>query len=183
GTETGSFFRLVMKKSLIKLFVLALIPLIPFMSVTNAQYHDSESSTGNYFAASSLDFSLRNQADDVQTSPLFSEQKLRLETKLEKSIRVVKESGMNFDYYPTFIYQSGNVYVCEALELTAERDGNEVYNGSLKDFDLASESASLTGNEDLWKFSLENSDDDIELQGETCGFDLKFSAEKLGFSD
>ncbi len=172
-----------MKKTLIKLLLLVLLPLIPLMSISNAQYHDTEKAAGNYFAASSLDFELRNQENHVQTEPFFDLKKIKIGNVSEKSITVVNKGQMDLTYYPAFDYTDGSMAVCNALELTAARDGDTVYTGTLADFTMSTASAALTGTDDSWKFTLVNHDDAVTLQGKTCEFDIVFKSVDTGFSD
>lgn len=172
-----------MKRLLIKIIMLAALPLIPFMSVSNAQFHDKETLAQHTFSARSLDFELRNTQNQPQTEPLFDVKKMKLGKESKASVKVTNIGSETFSYYPSFEYTGGMIHVCDALTITADVDGTEVYSGPLNDFNLASKSAALSGSSDLWKFTLINTDDDPTLQGKQCEFALVFTSTGQSFSD
>lgn len=176
-----------MKNTVFKIIILFLLPLIPMMGVTNAVLRDSETSYGSSFKASNLDMELTHQNGNLYTGLLLNKSKLKKDEVLQKNIYVKKSGNLAFHYYPEFVFINGTADVCEELELTVEKEGNEIYSGDLTDFDLSSQSAQITEDMDAWKFSLLHEIEDTDLQGQNCEFDIKFNsfqnADKSGFSD
>ncbi|HRN96390.1 MAG TPA: hypothetical protein PLD54_03015 [Candidatus Levybacteria bacterium] len=176
-----------MKNRILKFCILIFLPLIPMMSISNATLLNTEITKQNIFKADSLDFELTNQNGDTHTGLFFDKKKLKKDEVMEKNIFVTKKGDLNFYYYPEFKYISGNDEVCDELTLIAQKEGNEVYSGSLSEFNLATESAQITGNADEWKFIVTHTNENKELQGDSCKFDIQFLAfqnlDKSGFSD
>ena len=178
---------LVMKNLIVKSLIVTILLLMPYMWISNAQYLDEENSIGNTFAASSLDLQLKDTENNLITTPFFDNQKIKKDEEIEKEAKVVNGGSLAFYYSPKFEFKTGVEDVCAATNLVVERDGDEVYDGALSDFDLSSTLVQITGGEDVWSFKLKNENSDISLQGENCEFEIKFSAFQnnlsTGFSD
>lgn len=176
-----------MSKLLVKILLAIILLVMPFIYISNAEYIDNEASNGNTFSASSLDLELRDPNGFLITIPLFDNQKIKEDEEIEKEFKVVSAGSITFYYFAKCEFKSGDEEVCQATNLVAERDGVEVYDGALSDFDLTGSSTQVTAGEDQWSFVLKNENSDINLQGENCEFDIKFMAYQnsvsTGFSD
>jgi hypothetical protein len=175
-----------MKNLIVKTFVVTILLLLPYIGISNAVYLDEEKSAGNSFSADSLDFELRDMNNNLIIENLF-DQKIKKDEEIEKKAKVVKTGSLSFYYFAEFIFKTGDEDVCSEVNLKVKKDDHEVFAGNLSDFDLSSESAQLTGAEDVWSFTLKNENTDTALQGENCEFDIRFSAYQMslntGFSD
>lgn len=171
-----------MKKAILNLILLLNLSLLPLFSVTNASFFDNEIAYLPTLTASSLDFELIDQVGNPITE-LFNEDWWTNDAPVEEKVVVKNLGSQTFSYYPAFVFKNGESQVCKGLRLTANRDSVDVYAGQLNELTVPSLAAQLTGTEDLWIFTLENTNDDTSIQGKTCEFELKFSTVGSGFSD
>lgn len=176
-----------MKRIIIKLTTLLFFILVTFITITQAQYYDAEK-TNNNFTATTLDFELQGSVGNKYTGSFFDESKLEQETTLTKSITVVKKGELGIHYAPHYEYKEGSEDLCNDLKLTASKNGTQKFTGSLSTFNLATQSAYMDATPDEWEFSIANENDNVEIQGLTCTFDIVFNAyqnsnNQLGFSD
>ncbi len=176
-----------MKERISKLILLLILPLVPFTGISNALLYDTESSMNNSFSAASLDITLLDAGGDEISGLLFDKNKLKGDEELIQKIKVSNSGTLDFYYHPEFELKNGNLNVCEGISLKASKEGSEVYEGSLKDFNLATMSAQITNSTDEWEFALTHENSDESLQGEICEFNIAFLAyqniDNTGFSD
>ncbi len=176
-----------MKNRILKLLMLVLLPLIPFMGISNAEYYDKETVASNNLSATSLNMILQNGEGDTYSGLLFHSDKLKENETLEKKIYVAKDGGLNFYYYPEFKFKNGNESVCSGLNVVVKKEGTEVYHGILKEFNQVAEPVQLAGTKHAWEFGVSHENKDINLQGKKCEFDIVFKAfqnvDYTGFSD
>lgn len=176
-----------MKNRIIKLLILLILPLVPYMGITNAQYYDLENSDGNSFSAGSLELELQDEYGGEYLGFFFDKEKLKVDEKISKIINIVKTGSVIFYYHPKFEFVGGKDSVCSELQIIAKKDGGEVYSGSLADFNLVATPVLITGNTDNWEFKLMHENENEVLQGEHCEFNIVFKASQninqTGFSD
>ncbi len=165
---------------LIKLFCLIIIFSLTSISTTNSWMSDQETSSGNSFAATTLDFSLLTSSlfNSTGVTPGYSENKV---------VSVKKDGVADFKQIVTFTKTSGDDALCSALQIEARFDGTLKYSGSLASLSVTPETN--TGVTDDWTFILSLSDNNPSLQSKSCNFDLKVKGWQTdsdgtwGFSD
>ena len=129
---------------------------------TLAYYNDTETSTGNAHVAGSLDFSLSADDDFMpEVTP---------ETDAAKTVALSNDGSLDFQYTIRTTGAIGGL--CSSLNLVAELDGSEEYNGPLSGLD---EGPFVFGGPESWDFTASLTDDDPDLAGETCDFDFEYS--------
>lgn len=164
-----------------------MLPVLPFVGITNAQLHDTETADGNMMTAGSFDLKIQNEDSSPFSGKLFDIQKFETGKSIIKTIRVVDAGSVPFEYSPQFVFTGGEEDVCDSLDFHVRKDGIEYFTGELSDFNNATSSASLTGGEDVWELTLIDENTDNSLQGKYCDFKIEFLAyqdsTKLGFSD
>src|SRR3989338_6162275 len=166
-----------MKKKRNKIITFALIFLLTLglsgVGKINAYYDDTETSGGNSFSASSLDFSLTSAAN---FSPVVTPT-----TDTIRAVAVNNDGSLGFDYNVKTANFVGDL--CPVLDLTASLDGGAGVTEPLSTFDIGPFTFGAT--ED-WDFTASLNDDDESYQGKTCTFDIVFDGEQsggAGFSD
>ena len=166
-----------MKKKHNKTIALALILLLTLglsgTQQTNAYFNDTETSSGNSFSASSLDFSLTSVAD---FSPLVTPT-----ADATRAVDVINDGSLGFDYSVKTINPVGTL--CPALDLTASLDGGTSVTEPLNTFNIGPFTFGAT---EEWDFTISLNNDDASYQEETCAFDIVFDGEQIdgaGFSD
>lgn len=128
---------------------------------TFAYFNDTETSSGNMFAADFLDFALSVSA---------YESSIGLGETVSASSVVVNSGGMDFQYVLEAETISGNEDFCNALELEAKLNGVEKYEGALMSLGTIATTSLGT-----WKFNIELPvDEDSFTNGEKCQFDVVF---------
>lgn len=145
---------------------------------TLAYYNDTETSTENAHVAGSLDFSLSAVSDFTpEVTP---------ETDAAKTVALSNDGSLDFQYTIRTTGAIGGL--CSSLNLVAELDGSEEYNGPLSGLD---EGPFIFGGPESWGFTASLTNDDPDLAGETCDFDFEYSGWQtdlagpppVGFSD
>lgn len=175
-----------MKKLILKYLILFAILMVPLLDSTNASYMDDETSYVNSFTAASLDFSLKDE-NATQMTSLFNEPKLKSDAEAVKIVKVVNEGSMPFYYFPKFVMTGGESSVCEKISLKAFKNSIEKYDGLLTDFDLSLSPILINSDTDVWEFQVKHENNEENLQGKKCIFDLVFDGYQntslSGFSD
>ena len=166
-----------MKKKRNKIITFALIFLLTLglsgVGKINAYYDDTETSGGNSFSASSLDFSLTSAAN---FSPVVTPT-----TDTIRAVAVNNDGSLGFDYSVKTANPVGDL--CPVLDLTASLDGGAGVTEPLNTFDIG---PFTFGAPENWDFTASLNDDDASYQGKTCTFDIVFDGEQsggAGFSD
>lgn len=174
-----------MRNRILKLLLLVIFPLIPFMGITNANYIDTEESTLNNFRAAKVDIELRKENNEELGSMFFDKKKLKKEEIISKKLKVINEGSIPFYYQPKFAFINDSLEVCNEANITAKKDGVEVFNGKISD--LSNALTQITGVEDIWEFNISHENENVGLQGKECRFEIKFDAfqtfDSKGFSD
>ena len=154
--------RAVIKTVALSILALALGLSVSVVGLTGASYNDTENSTGNLFSAASLDFSLDSEADFTpEVDP---------ETDAARGVSISNDGSLGFQYT---IKTTGVVgALCSSLNLVAELDSSEEYNGPLSGFD---EGPFVFSSPEDWDFTVSLTDDDPDLANETCDFDFEYS--------
>lgn len=168
----------VIKRLLPKITILAFILSLPLIEITNAYVSDEESSSENTFSTETLDFSLTSSED-------FSPLTLIPGELATRSLSVVKDGSLDFQYNIQAVKTSGDDGFCNALQVEAQLDGVPQYTGSLMSLNLAP-SVVISDEQDNWQFILSFTDNNPDLQNQTCSFDFIFEGSQLdssGFSD
>ena len=141
-----------------------------------ASFNDNENSTDNIYSAGTLDFLLTNNGD-------FSPEVTPIQPTI-RNISVVDDSSLDFQYQVYASEFSGNMDLCNALQLTANLDGGlPEYTGDLTSF--AYNAGQFSAPED-WEFTATLTSDDPGLENQVCTFDFIFDGEQIsgaGFYD
>lgn len=167
------------KAFLINMALLCLIFDIAVMPVTWCYFVDVETSEDNEFTAGSLDFSLKDSADDQVTEKLF-DGKINYGQEVTENVFVKKEGSLSFKYTITAEKTAGSESLCNALKVGIERDGvGGIYTGSLLGLNPTLD---ITGSQDEVSFRVYLDDNTSTLQDKECQFKLKFDAKQQGIS-
>lgn len=138
--------------------------------VTGAYFFDGESSPNNLFEA----IDLNGEVDgDPFNSPICA-----LEDSAALNTHTFTNTGtLTFEYDTLVMNVSGDTEFCDILELTAERNGDEVYEGPLVDFGVGG-FVLASGESDEWSFliSVPESTPSEDINGKSCIFDTAFLA-------
>jgi len=141
---------------------------------TFAYMNDTETSWGNIYLASTLDFSLSSPADFAPS--------ITPSATSSRDISLIKNGILGFQYTASTTNATGTL--CDYLDLEAKLDGITVYNNHLTSFNYnAGEFSTST---DDWQFTATLTSNDPSLQNQTCIFDFVFDGVQiggLGFSD
>lgn len=178
-----------MKRVLIKIVCLLIIVALNWSGLsaiieTFAYLADTETSPENSFTAGILDFSLSSGQDNFV--PLEKTLNLKPGDEVNRVIQVKNEGTLPFQYTARTEKISGDDDFCNALQLTADLEGEEKYSGSLMGFSFSP--IEISAPIDTWHFkaSLEDSD----FQNKTCqikfvfeGWQTNLPDFSLGFSD
>lgn len=161
-----------MKFSVLKVIVLVTVIQVSWAGVAYGNLADTETSSGNTFGATTLDFLL-------SASDLFNETGIvpGLGWYIEP-LTVSKVSGIDFDYEVWFAKTGGDDALCTALELKARQDSVLVYSGSLAAFSY--DAGIISGGSDDWSFEILFNNDDVGLQNLGCQFDFVYRGEQPG---
>lgn len=165
----------MIKRIIKKIIILSLLFSLPLIGGTNSLFLDEEFSTGNTFSAGSVDFSLRDPADDsLSVSPLFNISNLKPNTLETKTVRVKKEGNLDFKYKVEAIKTGGDDNFCNALQIEAKLSGVSKYSGNLMGLTVLQETINVSGQDD-WEFIAGFNNIDPLLQNNSCQFNLVFS--------
>lgn len=135
-------------------------------------FSDTETSQGNSFSATTLDFSLRDTSGVVLSSPLFNVSSWVPGSSETKTVRVKKDGLADFKYQLSAVQTGGDAGLCTALQVEAKHGGTTLYSGGLLGLTNAPQTISGAGQDDLdIKVSL--SDGASALQNKICNFNLK----------
>jgi len=146
------------------IFFILLVIICNLVGNTLAVVLDREKSSKNVFEAGTLDLSISAEAD---FSP-----KVVPEQAAERKIKVKNEGKSTFDYELEIINASDpDDELCGNLKLGADwqDDGNDEYNGDLRDFIFNIDNYS---GEDQWKFKAELKDTSASWSDKKCEFDI-----------
>ena len=145
------------------------------MGQTASYYFDIET-TSNDFNAGSVNFHLTSPPD---FSPAVTPAQ-----NTSRNISVVKDGSLDFQYTVQITNLSGDLALCDALNLDANVDGDgSEYNGALTAFITTSK---LFDFPEDWVFAANLTHSDYFLQNKTCAFDFVFNGVQIGgagFSD
>jgi len=151
--------------------------------VTDADLLDIEVIPNNSFEATTLDFSNRQTANNLQISTLFSVFGLVPGGFQVESLRIKKDGEMDFSYQITSEFGTGDGLLCQELDIVVLQEYEKVYEGKLSEFYYSSRIFE-TEIQDLVIFiRLDNSDQ--SLMNLTCNFNFLFQTveENTGFID
>jgi len=167
----------MIKRSLITIVSLVLIIGLNWTGLsaligTLAFFNDDENSSLNSFEAATLDFHLN--ANDW--SP---DGNLLPEGSMGKTISLINDGSLIFQYKVKAEKTAGNDDFCNALQLTADLDGGTVeYMGKLLDFDYGPVVFSAPGD---WNFVVSLPNVTVP-EGASCEFKFVFSAWQQGLN-
>ena len=150
---------------------------------TDADLLDLEVIPDNTFTATTLDFSNRNTANNLQISSLFSVVGMVPGGFQVESVRIKSDGELDFSYQIYTEINPGGEAFCSQINLTVMQNFNQIYSGSLQEFALNSSLVDKE-NDDLVIFaSFDNSD--VLLTNQTCNFNFKFmtTLDESGFID
>ncbi len=149
---------------------------------TSADLSDVEKIRDNYLRATTLNFSNRQTANELQTSELFNISGLIANGFEVESVRIKQEGELKFTYQIEAADFSGSEDLCQALQVKVFDDWSQVYAGSLTELNLES-AVSDPGYDDLvFVLSLA---DAAGLDNKSCNFNVKINTVSVdhGFSD
>ncbi len=173
----------IVKTSILRIVVLMMIVGLNWSGIsaigqTLAYFNDTEISDNTSITVGSLNFSLSSDSD---FSPLVTPSQ-----SASRSIDVINEGSLDFQYQVSASDFSGDTEFCNALELIANLDGGDTeYTGNLTDF---SYNTGEFFDPENWQFTASLPDDVSDtLENKTCSFKFIFEGVQLGecagFSD
>lgn len=169
--KTENKIKRLFNKILSKFLILLIILGVGSVASTNALLSDREKSSGNSFAAGSVDFSLDGSGFDIpgiKTGDLHS-----------KTVKVIKDGSLDFQYSVKATKTGGDDVLCNTLQIEAKLDGISQYNGSLTGFNL-NPAATISGGDDAWEFIVRLDSTDPSLQTKSCNFNLSVKGWQIG---
>ena len=162
-----------MRKSFLKIIISGLI-LFSFwfglnsIGKTSAYFNDPETSSDNPFAAGVLSFYLSSPEDfSPSVTPTASS---------SRNISLIDNGTIGFQYSVQTANATG--MLCDYLNLTANLDGNQVYNATLTNFIY--DAGEFSTSTDDWQFIINLTSNDSSLQNQTCTFDFVFEGWQVG---
>lgn len=157
------------------LVCLSLVVFFLFAGSVKAFYIDWERIRDNSFSASSLEVHL-HFLDELSDDSLEQEE---IETG---SLEVENVGQINFQYHLGFKKISKDASLCEALKLTAKKQGVKVYEGLLQEFDYYVEGM-VSFEKDSWEFELGlPKNPAADLMSRECNFEFELTAWQENFS-
>ena len=132
---------------------------------TMGYYNDVESSTENTFEAGSVDFLLEASGWQATTTAV----SMPPGDVVKKQIEVNPQDSNPFQYFASSTNFIGDADFCTGLNVTADLEGNEMYNGPLPDL-LTATTTVL----DSWEFTYTTGLNDF--QNKVCDFDIDYNA-------
>lgn len=149
------------------------------VGTTLAYYSDDEASSENALGAGSLDFSL----DADEWSPVETAGALEPGDSVTRHMSVLAGDSIPFQYKVKTVQTAGDDDFCDALDLVATREGDELYNGGLMGFDLAP-SVEIEGDGvDDWTFTVTLPGGSGPFDGVSCEFRFDVDGWQIGFPD
>jgi len=172
------------RRRLIKIICLSIIISLGWAGLlsigeTFANFSDIEISEGNIFSAGTLDFTLHSGQDNFV--PESKSENLEPGDEVNRVIQVRNEGNLPFQYTAQTEKISGDDDFCNALQLKADLEGNEIYAGSLMDFTFSAIEISKSGI-DTWHFKV-SLPEDSNFQNKTCKINFVFESWQTNFSD
>lgn len=170
--------RKTLTRLLTKLTLLTLLALLPFVSVTQAFYSDTETSESNTFTAGSLDLGYTSPADN------FAPDTLLPGDTANRSATVANLGILPFEYDQAYSYVSGSSDLCNALQLEVRNASNiVVYDNLLSLLTLVGSSPMPSGNSTTFSFKVTlPTNASSALRNTSCTFDLVARAWQEGGS-
>lgn len=162
--------------------ILAFFSPIMAMRGTNAGFSDEEKSEGNKLEIGTLD-ALASYTEDFDVDEIIPG------NQADGSMGLENAGSLDFKYGIKYKNIGGDDDLCEALILTAKKDGNTVYDKKLlKDFNLKSFSAInfmiSAGESNSWIFKIELPDGaGKDLEKKDCKFNFEMNSWQIDFSD
>lgn len=160
---------MLINKSKIAIILLALCFILRAGAVS-AYFDDIENSLGNDYNVGTLDFSLDSQQD---FSPNITQDQSAV-----RNISVINNGSLNFQYSVSAIDLIGDL--CSSVNLTADLNGQTVYDGPLANFSYSTADYSLGGN---WIFTAESVSGNSLAGGENCSFKFVFNGWQTNLPD
>lgn len=146
---------------------------------TVAMFSDGETSHENAFVGGKIDFSLEAgewEDSDRAVNMVPGESVVR-------SVTLHGDGSIPFQYIAHAVKLVGDDAFCDALELTASRDGLEIYNGSLFGLNVTPPLVIGGDGDDDWIFSAKLPDDSPGFEEAECEFNFVFDGWQEGFAD
>lgn len=145
---------------------------------TLAYYNDTETSSENAFGAASLDFTL---SYDDWTLPATAGA-LEPGDSITRHMSVLADDSIPFQYKIKTVKTGGDDDFCNALDLTATLESNELYSGDLMGFDLMPPvEIGLDGIDD-WTFVVTLPIGSGPFDEESCQFNFEVDGWQIGFT-
>lgn len=167
-----------MFKRLFAILILCLVSLTfigpTYASSVSQYFSDTETSTGNTFSATTLDFSLRDTSNVVLSSPLLNAAAWIPGSSETKTVRVKKDGLADFKYQLTATRTGGDAGLCTALQVEA-KFGGTMYSGGLLGLTITPQTIGGAGQDD-WNIKVSLSDGFSALKNKTCSFDLTYKS-------
>ncbi len=170
--------RIIKKISSLILIIGLIIPLSLISTPTNAYYNDTETSDGNVFQASSLDFEIDAGVWILEGEEL----EINIDTVIDRDVDLNNVGSLSFQYSAKFEYTSGSMDFCDILELEASRNSVPEYDGFLSGFTASSSGFIVDQIQENWDFSVTASALTSDLALTECHFDFVFDAWQVGMT-
>lgn len=172
-----------MLKKLFTILILCLASLTlvgsTYAGAVSQYFKDTETSTGNSFSATTLDFSLSDTSNNPLAAPLINITNMIPGDSQTKTIRINKDGLDDFTYQLSATQTGGDTGLCTALKIEAKLDTVSQYNGSLTGLNL-NPAATISGSEDTWDFVVKLDNSDSALQEKSCAFDIEIKGWQIG---
>jgi len=170
-----------MQKSYSKIIFLASLLILGLslftVGETFAYLDDDENLENNIYSAGSLDFSLSSSGD-------FSPSTLNPEESATRTINVINNGSLPFQYNISTVKIAGDDDFCSALKLEAKLEGAVKYSNGLMRLNVVPPVVIGSDNQDDWLFTITlPSDVPSTLQNKTCQFKFIFDGWQVDFND
>lgn len=160
-------------KKLFFVNVIALIALVLALpQITRASYLDNESANSNEFSASSLEAEATSTQAELEA--VATAASMVPGTSVVRDANIENVGDEDFQYKVEFEKVSGSDDLCDALQVSAEKNGVVVYDNDLFDFSIDSGTLN-SGDDDDWDFTITMPiGTSHNVEGEGCNFNFKF---------
>ena len=166
----------IIARFLTKLTLLSFLAVLPFVSVTQALYSDTETSEGNNFMATSLDLGYTSPTTNFQPDTLLPGE------SANRSATVANLGVLPFEFDQAAASFTGDPGLCNALQLEVRDTSNTlVYNNLLSLFTLPGVSPLSSGNSTDFSFKvILPAGSSPSLGNQSCSFNLVAKAWQVG---
>ncbi len=164
------------------LFILAVFA--AYSQFTDADLFDQEGVTQNSFAATTLDLSTLDTANESVKTLFFSVTGMIPQGFQVESVRLKNSGELEFPYTVSVAQTGGSTPLCQTLDVVVLQEWTPIFSGKLLNLQLSQQLTKTEKWEDL-VFVIKLPSSDAALKNQTCSFNFTFSSSLPGnsFSD